>query len=152
VERQADEEALEGVCAAGGKVGAEAVAADVLHALLVGQRGDGGGGKVAGELLVEEDEVGEASADGGGGALEGGEGGLSLLASGGILEVMRIHTLVVIRYDTNASLVPSFSLMGVPTVHSSLSLPNEGASASRPVPGPFISCPGCSAGGIVLEV
>lgn len=76
VEGQTDEEALQGVGAAGGEVGPEAVAADVLHALLVRQRGDGGGGVVAGELLEEEDKVGEAAADGGCFALEGGEGGL----------------------------------------------------------------------------
>lgn len=65
MERQSVQEALEGVGAAGGKVRAEAVAADIFHALLVGQRGHGSGGIVAGELFVEEYEVCEAAADGG---------------------------------------------------------------------------------------
>lgn len=78
VEGQADEEALQRVGAAGGEVGPEAVPADVLHALLVRQGGHGGGGVLAGELLEEEDKVCEAAADGGGFALEGGEGGLTL--------------------------------------------------------------------------
>ena len=61
---QTGEETLEGVTAADGEVCAEAVAADVLHALAVGDGGHGGGGVVAVELFVEEDEVGEAAADG----------------------------------------------------------------------------------------
>jgi len=65
MEGQPDQEALERMGAAGGKVRAEAIAADVLHALLIGQRRDGGGGVFFGELFVEEDEVCEATADGG---------------------------------------------------------------------------------------
>jgi hypothetical protein len=64
VERESVQEALEGVGATGGKVRAEAVAADIFHALLVGQRGYGSGGILAGELFVEEYEVCEATADG----------------------------------------------------------------------------------------
>ena len=64
MERQSIQEALERVGAADGKIRAEAVAADIFHALLVGQRGHGSGGIVAGELFVEEYEVCEAAADG----------------------------------------------------------------------------------------
>ena len=69
-----------------------------------------------------------------------------------MIEWLRVRTCVVMRYETKASLVPSFSLMGVPTVHSNTSLPSDGASISRPVPGAFISWPGSSAGGTVRDV
>ena len=65
VEGQAGEEALEGVCSSEHEVRAEAVPADVFHALLVGEGRNGSGGEVFGELFPEEDKVGEAAADGG---------------------------------------------------------------------------------------
>ena len=37
-------------------------------------------------------------------------------------------TFVVMRYEIKASLLPSFSLSGLPTVHSSVSGPSDGAS------------------------
>lgn len=76
VEGQAFEEAVQGVCTALGEVGAEAVAADVLHFMFVRERGNGGGGVFSGEGFVEEHEVSEAAADGEGGFLEGFEVGL----------------------------------------------------------------------------
>lgn len=62
--------------ATSGEVGAEAVATDVLHALLVRERRHSGSWVIFGELFPEEDEVGEAAADGGCFALEGREGRL----------------------------------------------------------------------------
>jgi hypothetical protein len=76
VQTQTDEEPLEGVRPTSGEVVAEAVAADILHALLIGYGGHGDSGEVARELFVEEDEVCEAAADGRVFLLEGGEGGL----------------------------------------------------------------------------
>ena len=77
VEGEAREEALERVRAPRGEVGAEAVPADVLHALLVRERRHGAGDIILRERLVEEYEVGEAAAEGRDGLLEGREGGLS---------------------------------------------------------------------------
>jgi hypothetical protein len=59
------------------EVRAEAVAADVLHALLVRYGRHGACWVVFAEGLVEEAKVGEAAADVGDWFLEGGEGGLS---------------------------------------------------------------------------
>lgn len=52
MERQSDEEALERVCSSGRKVAAEAVAADIFHALLIWERWDGRRWIVAHELLI----------------------------------------------------------------------------------------------------
>lgn len=46
-----------------GEVRTEAVASDVFHFVLVGQRGNGTLWILARELFVEEDEIGEAAAD-----------------------------------------------------------------------------------------
>lgn len=70
VQAQTDEEPLERVRTAGSEIIAKAVAADVLHALLLGYGGHGGGGEVARELFVEEDKVCEATSDGGVSSLE----------------------------------------------------------------------------------
>lgn len=70
----AHEEALEAVGSSVGEVGAEAIAADVLHALLIRERRDSAGREVFRESLVEEDEVGEAAADSSYRLLEGREG------------------------------------------------------------------------------
>jgi len=62
-----------------GEIGAESIAADVFHLVFVGEGRNCTCWIFFGEGLVEEDEIGEASADGGGGLLEGGEGCLGLL-------------------------------------------------------------------------
>lgn len=54
----------------------EAVAAGVGDVVFVRYGRDGALGVLAGEGFVEEDEVGEAAADGGVGGLEGAEVGL----------------------------------------------------------------------------
>ena len=59
---EAIEEAVQSVCAARGEVGAEAVAADVLHLVLVGERRHGTLRIFAREVLLQEDKVGEAAA------------------------------------------------------------------------------------------
>ena len=73
VKRDAFEETVEGMGSAGHEIGAEAVTADVFEGVFVGQRGDGTLRIVSEERFIEEDEVGEASADIGGGLLEGFE-------------------------------------------------------------------------------
>lgn len=60
------EKAVEGVSASLGEIRTEAVTSDVLHLVLVGQRGDGALWVLERQLFVEEDEVGEATADLGG--------------------------------------------------------------------------------------
>lgn len=60
--------------------------------------------------------------------------------------------MVVMRYDTKASLVPSFSLMGVPTTQSSVSGPRPCALCARLVPAPSMLCPGSSAAGAERDV
>ena len=80
VKGQAGEEALEGMGAAGSEVVAKAVAADVLHALLVRDGRDGSGGEIAAQLLVEEDKICEAPADCSGFAGKGGKGALSMIS------------------------------------------------------------------------
>ena len=67
------EETLQGVGPTAGEVGAEAVAADIFHALLVGEGRDGTCRVVLGEGLREEEEIGEAATRGEGGFLEGGK-------------------------------------------------------------------------------
>lgn len=99
--REPFEEAMQRVGAAGRKVWAEAVPADILweivsfpggfgggagglegsgdertHFVFFWERGNGAGGKFPGEHLVEEDKVGEAAADTDVGFLEDGEVGL----------------------------------------------------------------------------
>jgi hypothetical protein len=70
VECKACEETMERVGPALGEVGAESIAADVFHFVFVGE------GRYCtcwiffGEGLVKEDEIREASANGGGGLLE----------------------------------------------------------------------------------
>lgn len=59
-----------------GEVCTEAVPADVFHALLVREGGNGCGGIIPHELLVEEDEICEAPSRCRGFFLEGLEGGL----------------------------------------------------------------------------
>ena len=73
MERQTSNESVEGVGAALCEVGAEAVAAHVFHFVFVRERGDGMGGELLAKGLVEEDKVGEASADAEGGLFEGCE-------------------------------------------------------------------------------
>ncbi len=67
VESEAFEKAVKGMSPSLGEVWAEAITADVLHLVLVGQRGNGALWILEGELFVEEDKVGEAAADFGGG-------------------------------------------------------------------------------------
>jgi len=72
--------------------------------VFVGYGGDGALGVFAAESFVEEDEVGEAAADGGVGGLEGAEVGLHILVRGARVvvsfECLRLLTLVVTRYET----------------------------------------------------
>lgn len=68
---QAVQETVQGGGAAGGEVGTEAVATDVLHLMLVGQGGNGALGVFVFEGFPEENEVREAAADGEVGAGEG---------------------------------------------------------------------------------
>ena len=82
VQGEACKKALQGIRPPGGKVRPEAVAANIFHPLLVRERGDGGSGEGSVKRLVEEEEVGEAPADGNGWFLEGGERCLLLLAFG----------------------------------------------------------------------
>ena len=77
VQGEAAEEALETVGPAGGEVGSEAVPADVLHALFVWEGRHSRRGIVFTERFVQEDEVGEAAADGGSLFVKGREGGLN---------------------------------------------------------------------------
>ena len=66
-----------------GKVGPEAVAADVFHFMLVWEGWDCALGVFSAKRLVEENEIGETATNFDGGLLEGGEIGLqwvSLLA------------------------------------------------------------------------
>lgn len=56
-----------------GEIATEAVPTDVLHALLIWYGWHGHGREVTRQLLVEEDEVGEAASDSGVLALELGE-------------------------------------------------------------------------------
>ena len=63
--------------AARGKVGAEAIAPDVLHALLVGEWRYGASNIVLGERLVEIYKVRKAAADGRDGFLKGRKSGLN---------------------------------------------------------------------------
>jgi hypothetical protein len=79
VEGEACEETIKRVGPTLGEIGAESIAADVFHLVFVGKRRNCTCWIFFGEGLVEEDEIGEASADGGGGLLEGGEGCLGLL-------------------------------------------------------------------------
>lgn len=60
------EKAVEGVSSSFGEVGTKAVTSDVFHFVLVGQRGDGALWILERELFVEEDEIGETTADLGG--------------------------------------------------------------------------------------
>jgi hypothetical protein len=71
---------VQGVCAALHELGAEAVASDVHHAVLVGQRRDGALWVFGAERIIQEDEIGEAPSNGGRWLLEGGKVGLGLLA------------------------------------------------------------------------
>lgn len=77
MQRHAFEEAVQRVGASLGEVGAETVAAYVLHLVLVGQGRDGALREFFRELFPEEDEVCEAAADGEFGLLEGLEVGLN---------------------------------------------------------------------------
>lgn len=76
VKSSARKEALEGVGAALGKICTKAVASDVFHALLVGERRYSASRVVFAECFGQEDEVGKAAADGRNGLLEGREGRL----------------------------------------------------------------------------
>jgi hypothetical protein len=49
---------------AGGKIGTEAIAADILHSLFVGNRGHGAGNEILAERFVQENEIRKATADG----------------------------------------------------------------------------------------
>lgn len=62
---------MQRVCAPLGEVRTEAVSTNVLHLMLVGQRGNGALRILFCELFPQEDEVGEAAADGEFGLLEG---------------------------------------------------------------------------------
>ena len=77
---EAAEEAIEAVCSPSGKVIAEAVAVHIHAAVLVWKRWNSALWILIGESFVEEDEVGEAAADGGFGSLKGREIGLLALA------------------------------------------------------------------------
>jgi len=67
---------VQGVGAALGEVCTETVAADIFHLVLVGERWNSTCCEFSSQSFVEEDEVGEASADSGDGFGEGGEIGL----------------------------------------------------------------------------
>lgn len=67
---------MEGVGAALGEIGTEAVAADIFHFVLVREWGNGVVWELDGEGFVEPDEVGEAAADLRVRFREGGEVGL----------------------------------------------------------------------------
>ena len=71
MEGETFEKAVQGMGAALGEVWAEAVAANVLHFVLVWEWGDGTGGVFLCECFVEKDEICEAAADGEGGLLKG---------------------------------------------------------------------------------
>ena len=77
---EAAEEAVEAVCAPGGKVITKAVAVHIHAAVLFWERWDSALWVLVAESFVEEDKVGEAAADGGFGFLEGGEVGLLLVS------------------------------------------------------------------------
>ena len=57
------EEAMQRVSSSLGKIGSKSVSSDVFHLVLVRQGRNGALRVLPGELLVQEDEVGEASAD-----------------------------------------------------------------------------------------
>ena len=82
MESYSREESLKGIGSTIHKVGSESIAADIFHFVFVGEGRNCTCWVFFGEGLVEKDEVGEASADGGGGLLEGGEVCLGLLVGG----------------------------------------------------------------------
>lgn len=67
------QEAVQGVSSSMGKVRPKAIAADIFHFVLVGERRDGALRVFSAEDLVKKDEVGETATDFDGGFLEGGE-------------------------------------------------------------------------------
>lgn len=71
MQSQARQKALERMGPLLSKVGAEAIAANVLHALLVGKGWDGTCWIVFAESIREENKIGETAPDGGDGLLEG---------------------------------------------------------------------------------
>lgn len=76
---EAAQETVQAVGASGGEVVAEAVAIHIHAAVLVWEWWNGALWVLVAEGFIEEDEVGEAAANGGGWFLEGGEIGLLLL-------------------------------------------------------------------------
>lgn len=76
VESEPRQKTLEAVSAAGSEVGAESVASDIFHSLLVGDRRNRTRYKIFAEGLVKEDKVCEAPAHSRHWFLKGGKGGL----------------------------------------------------------------------------
>ena len=64
MEREALEKALQGMCAARGKVWAESVPTDILQLVLVGKWRDGALRIFASESLLQKDEIGESATGG----------------------------------------------------------------------------------------
>lgn len=88
------------MCATSGKIRAEAIATDVRHVLFLGYRRDGALRVLFHKSLVEEDEVGETTADTLMCGLERLEIGLQIISNAPVSWYQIILTSVVTRYDT----------------------------------------------------
>jgi len=80
MQSQPAQESVQGICAALHELGAEAVASNVHHAVLVGQRRDGALWVFGAEGIIQKDEIGEAPSNGRRWLLERGKVGLGFLA------------------------------------------------------------------------